>query len=166
MLKFRYHSPNEHLYIHLLFGSLLRNFGWQQIYVVICEITPFSWCSIPKTKSQMGEFLEYLLIDLSGRKVPTRFVRCENASENVSNVKGLGQQYHFTCEFTALAPHRSMVWFNFRFLYLLLEWTLKLLLPTSTNPLSAPAYSAHLWAGAVLTANAVHNATLSWAPST
>jgi len=62
-----------------------------------------SWCLFAKRKSDIAELVKPLLIELKGANKPVKYLRCDNAGENIKQLQDLCKVFGIEPEFTA--PH-------------------------------------------------------------
>ena len=78
--------------------SILGNDYW---ILVVDDYTGKSWSFFVKKKSQLASKIEDLLTKLKTAEYVTKFLRCDNAGENVSGLTKLCEKFNIQIEFTA-----------------------------------------------------------------
>ena len=77
--------------------------GSRYWFQAVDEFSRYGWCGFGKNKTEIGEFYDGVCKYLQGCGYKLKYLRCDNAGENVKHLKEVAEKYGIEIEYTA--PH-------------------------------------------------------------
>jgi len=149
-------KPGERLFVDIS-GPYRKSVAGSEYWIlVVDDYSRKKWSYFSRTKSKIATVIEPLIDALNGMGNKVKFLRCDNAGENVKHLKTLSAKKGITTEFTApYTPQQNgVVEMGF---VTIRDGALSMMLDAKLTDES----QGKLWAEAVYTMTRVHNGTVT-----
>ena len=145
-------EPGERICVDASGPFQVSNGGSRYWFQAVDEYTRYGWCGFAKLKSEIGNFYESVCEWLKSKGFEMKYLRCDNAGENIKQLKEVAFKFGVELEFTA--PNTPQ--FNG-----IVERRFAVLTEKAKAMLTAakftPGARKLLWAEAVNTSNFIYN---------
>ena len=101
LTKLKAREAGERLYVDTSGPYAPAISGSQYWFLVVDDYTRKSWSYFGKKKNQLGEKVGNLLDILKGAGIAVKYVRCDNAGENMKQLQAMCETRGITMEYTA-----------------------------------------------------------------
>ena len=126
--------------------------GSRYWFQAVDDYSRYGWCGFAKTKKEIDEYYEEVCKFLKSKGYKMKYLRCDNAGENVKGLKQVALKYGVEMEFTA--PHTPQFNGIVERRFPVLIGKAKAMMHAAKLTVSAKKM---LWAEAVSTANDLYN---------